>query len=53
VEDFIVNLGNVEDLEEKFKNFKAFYVKAMKDRSLKEYAVVSLEFNNQVVCTKI
>ena len=34
VEDFFVNLGNVEDLEEKFNNFKAFYVKAMKDRSL-------------------
>ncbi len=53
VEDFIVDLGNVEDLESKFKNFKAFYAKAMKDKSLREYAVVSLEFDNQVVCTKI
>ena len=53
VEDFIVDLGNVEDLDTKFKNFKAFYAKAIKDKSLEEYAVVSLEFNNQVVCTKI
>jgi cell division protein FtsQ len=53
VEDFIVDLGNVDDLERKFKNFKAFYAKAMKDKSLKDYAVVSLEFDNQVVCTKI
>ena len=53
VEDFIVDLGNVEDLERKFRNFKAFYSKAMKDKSLKDYAVVSLEFDNQVVCTKI
>lgn len=53
VENFIVNLGDVEDLENKFNNFKAFYAKATKDHSLGEYQVVSLEFNNQVVCTKI
>ncbi|MGC1515394.1 MAG: hypothetical protein WA810_07440 [Maribacter sp.] len=51
--DFVVNIGGIEDLEEKFSNFKAFYAKANKDKTLKEYAAVSLEFNNQVVCTKI
>jgi cell division protein FtsQ len=53
VDNFVVNLGDVEDLENKFNNFKAFYAKATKDHSLGEYQVVSLEFNNQVVCTKI
>lgn len=53
VENFIVNLGGVENLDEKFKNFMAFYVKAAKDKTLKKYAKVSLEFDNQVVCTKI
>jgi len=53
MENFVVNLGGVENLNEKFKNFMAFYVKASKDNTLEEYAVVSLEFNNQVVCTKI
>ena len=53
VENFVVNLGDVEDLEMKFNNFKAFYAKATKDQSLGEYEIVSLEFNNQVVCTKI
>lgn len=53
IENFIVNLGNIEDLETKFSNFKAFYAKAMRDKTLKDYQVVSLEFNNQVVCTKI
>ncbi|NNK10131.1 MAG: hypothetical protein HKP08_02205 [Flavobacteriaceae bacterium] len=53
VEDFIVDLGNIDDLEKKFKNFKAFYAKALKDKSLRDYAVVNLEFDNQVVCTKI
>jgi len=50
---FVVNLGTVNNLEEKFSNFKAFYAKANKDKTLKDFAVVSLEFNNQVVCTKI
>ena len=53
VENFVVNLGDIENLEEKFNNFKAFYAKANKDKTLEKYAVVSLEFNNQVVCTKI
>ncbi len=53
VENFVVNLGDVTDLEEKFSNFKAFYAKALKDQTLDNYKIVSLEFDNQVVCTKI
>ncbi|QLG44393.1 cell division protein FtsQ/DivIB [Costertonia aggregata] len=52
-DDFTVNLGGVDGLEEKFNNFKAFYTKAAKDKTLEKYNLVSLEFNNQVVCTKI
>ena len=33
VENFVVNLGSVDNLDEKFKNFMAFYVKAAKDNS--------------------
>ncbi len=50
---FVVNLGSNDDLEKKFNNFKAFYAKANKDKTLNNYDIVSLEFNNQVVCTKI
>ncbi len=53
MEQFVVNLGSVDNLESKFSNFKAFYAKADKDKSLEKFAMVSLEFNNQVVCTKI
>ncbi len=53
IENFVVNLGGVEDLDQKFSNFKAFYAKAMRDKTLEDYQIVSLEFNNQVVCTKI
>lgn len=53
VDEFVVNLGSVDSLDEKFKNFMAFYLKATKDKTLENYAAVSLEFDNQVVCTKI
>lgn len=53
LEHFVVRLGDITDLDEKFKNFKAFYTKATQENTLLSYQVVSLEFENQVVCTKI
>lgn len=53
VDQFVVYLGGVEDMDRKFRNFKAFYAKALKDETLDAYLSVSLEFDNQVVCTKI
>ena len=53
VENFVVHLGSVVNLDKKFNNFKAFYAKAIRDKTLEDYQIVSLEFNNQVVCTKI
>ncbi|GAA4270805.1 hypothetical protein U6A24_00500 [Aquimarina gracilis] len=48
---FRVVIGEVEDLDSKVKNFKAFYQKALRDKSLNKYKKVSLQFSNQVVCT--
>lgn len=53
LDNFVVRLGDVTDLKSKFDNFKAFYAKASQDKTLAHYEVVSLEFDNQVVCTKI
>jgi len=50
---FIVQLGQLEYLDKKINNLKAFYKKAMKDKSLKKYSKVNLQFENQVVCTKV
>ena len=53
MEDFLVRLGDVSHLDRKFKNFKAFYLKATQDQTLAQYREVNLAFSNQVVCTKI
>ncbi|MBT8255146.1 MAG: hypothetical protein KJO23_01270 [Bacteroidia bacterium] len=47
-----VIFGKLEHIERKFQNYKAFYHKAKKDKSLQEYRLVNLEFGNQVVATK-
>jgi len=51
--DFDVFVGKPENLEQKFKNFKAFYVKAKKDSLLGLYKSVDLQYGKQVVCKKI
>ena len=50
--DFEIIIGEVNDLDRKFKNFKAFYQKAKKDNILGTYSKVNLQFDDQVVCTK-
>ncbi len=50
--NFRVNLGGVDNLDKKIGNLKAFYQKALKDKTLNSYSIVNLQFDNQVVCTK-
>jgi cell division protein FtsQ len=50
--NFEIILGDLNDLDKKINNLKAFYQKAKKDETLNTYSKVSLQFNNQVVCTK-
>lgn len=52
-DNFKVEVGSVAQLQTKIKKLKAFYQKAMRDGSLKNYSWVNLKYNNQVVCTKI
>ena len=51
--DFVVHLGRLDYLEKKISNLKVFYAKAIKDKALKKYSKVNLQFENQVVCTKV
>lgn len=50
--DLRVVFGDVEMLDRKIKNLKAFYKKAIKNSTLVTYKKVDLRFENQVVCTK-
>lgn len=52
VMDYRINLGKPEEIESKFNNYKAFYQKALKDKSLETYRLVDLRFKGQVVGTK-
>ena len=51
--DFEVVVGTLENLNKKMNNLKAFYQKAKKDKLLQTYKTVNLQFNQQVVCTKL
>lgn len=51
--NFIVQLGSLKNLDKKIMNLKAFYSKALKEKSLNSYSNVNLQFDSQVVCTKI
>nr|WP_298554720.1 hypothetical protein [uncultured Algibacter sp.] len=51
--DFLVQLGNEYFLDKKINNLKAFYKKNQKDKTLNNYSKVNLQFENQVICTKI
>lgn len=50
--DFLVYIGNSDDIHMKFNNLKSFYKKASKDHFLDKYAQINLQYTNQVVCVK-
>jgi cell division protein FtsQ len=50
--DFEIFIGQLDHLEKKINNLKAFYQKAKKDKTLASYKKVNLQFESQVVCTK-
>jgi cell division protein FtsQ len=45
-------IGSLENLDQKLNNFKAFLSKSISDKTVNNYAVINLKYNNQVVCTK-
>ena len=51
-DDFIIQIGSLNQLDKKINNLKAFYKKAMRDSTLNKYSVVNLRFDKQVICTK-
>lgn len=52
VGDHIVFLGKIDNFEEKLAKLKIFYAKALNQVGWNKYSKISLEFNNQIICTK-
>jgi cell division protein FtsQ len=50
---FKILIGQLNNLDLKIKNFKAFYINASANKLLNKYSVINLQFDNQVVCVKI
>jgi len=50
--DYQIDFGTLTNVEQKFKNYKAFFQKAVLDSSLYKYKKIDLRFSEQVVCTK-
>jgi cell division protein FtsQ len=50
--DFDIDFGKIINIEKKFKNYKAFFQKAVLDSTLNNYKMINLKFTQQVVCIK-
>ncbi|WP_293870807.1 cell division protein FtsQ [Flavobacterium sp.] len=50
--DFQIDFGRTINIEKKFKNYKAFFQKAVSDSTLNKYKRINLKFTKQVVCIK-
>ena len=50
--NYQIEFGKSSNVEKKFKNYKAFFQKAILDSTLAKYKNINLKFTQQVVCTK-
>lgn len=50
--NYKILLGKPQNIENKLRNYEAFYHYAIKDTLINHYKKVNIMFNNQVVCSK-
>jgi cell division protein FtsQ len=50
--NYFIDFGRTMNVDKKFRNYKAFFQKAVLDSSLYKYNKIDLRFTEQVVCTK-
>jgi len=50
--NYFIDFGRTMNVDTKFRNYKAFFQKAVLDSSLYKYSKIDLRFTEQVVCTK-
>jgi cell division protein FtsQ len=52
VGEHIIFLGKAGDYDQKFERLEKFYKKALNEIGWNKYSRISLEFDNQIICTK-
>ena len=52
VGEHLIFLGKPGDYDQKFERLEKFYKKALNEIGWNKYARISLEFDNQIICTK-
>ncbi|MFV0592578.1 MAG: cell division protein FtsQ/DivIB [Draconibacterium sp.] len=50
--DHLIELGSPENLQEKFRNMKAFYKQVLANRNWNKYETISLKYKNQVIAKR-
>ena len=50
--NYTIEFGKMIRIDRKFKNYKAFYQKAVLDSTINRYKRINLRFTKQVVCTR-
>ena len=50
--NYQIDFGSLANVSQKFKDYKAFFQKAVVDSTLYKYKKIDLRFTSQVVCTK-
>ena len=52
IDEHVVNIGNTDNLEDKFKYLQIFYKEAIKNVDWKQYEEINLKFKGQIICKK-
>ncbi len=50
--DHIIFLGKLDNMEEKFRKLRTFYIEGLNHVGWNKYNRISIEFSNQIICTK-
>jgi cell division protein FtsQ len=52
VGNHLISIGDISNLDEKFKKLMAFYANTIHTRDLNQYSSINVEYDGQVVCVK-
>jgi cell division protein FtsQ len=51
-QNYLIKIKSVDDIQTKFKNYKAFYALATDQGSIGDFKEVALDYSNQIICKR-